>query len=124
TVFAVDCYVVELSSEAEVGNLKPDFEKLKEYLCIVTAKGGKGTKYDFVSRYFAVPVGVAEDPVTGSAHCCLAPYWAEQLKKTDFIAYQASSRGGELLVGLAGDRVHIAGQAITFSKGVIRLPVD
>jgi predicted PhzF superfamily epimerase YddE/YHI9 len=69
--------------------------------------------YDFVSRFFAPAVGVEEDPVTGSAHCCLGPYWGSKLGKKALIAYQASSRGGILRVGLKDDRVLIGGQAVT-----------
>jgi predicted PhzF superfamily epimerase YddE/YHI9 len=73
--------------------------------------------FDFVSRFFAPQVGVNEDPVTGSAHCCLAPYWAERLGKTAFLAYQASPRGGMLEVEFRGDRVLLRGHAVTVLRG-------
>ena len=82
---------------------------------IVTARGTG--RYDFISRYFAAPYGIDEDPVTGSAHCSLAPYWAERLGKTTFLAWQASARGGELLVRLLGDRVRLSGHAVTVLRG-------
>jgi len=73
--------------------------------------------YDFVSRFFAPRSGVPEDPVTGSAHCALTPFWSERLKQTEMTAYQASSRGGVIRVRLAGDRVMLAGQAVTVLRG-------
>jgi len=73
--------------------------------------------YDFVSRFFAPGVGVNEDPVTGSAHCCLVPFWSERLNQQAFVAYQASARGGVLRVRLDGNRVRIAGQAVTVLRG-------
>ena len=73
--------------------------------------------YDFVSRFFAPASGINEDPVTGSAHCCLAPYWAKRLGKTNFRAYQASARGGELRIQLNGGRVLLSGQAVTVLRG-------
>jgi predicted PhzF superfamily epimerase YddE/YHI9 len=73
--------------------------------------------FDFVSRFFAPRVGVNEDPVTGSAHCCLTPYWSKRLGKNELVAYQASARGGVLRVRLAGERVGIAGQAVTTLRG-------
>lgn len=123
--FAGDRYLAVLGSEAEVRGFEPDAGRLREHRVVITAAaapanasaaaapGAVGPAYDFVSRYFAAPVGVDEDPVTGSAHCALAPYWAKRLGKTSFLAYQASARGGFLKVRLDGDRVRIAGQAIT-----------
>jgi predicted PhzF superfamily epimerase YddE/YHI9 len=73
--------------------------------------------YDFVSRFFAPGAGIDEDPVTGSAHCCLGPFWSRQLGKTEFTAYQASARGGIMRVRVAGDRVHLGGQAVTILRG-------
>lgn len=117
--FAGDRYLVVLGTETEVRAYAPDFEILKNHRLIITAPAdatpaaAEGGNLDFVSRYFGVPLGVNEDPVTGSAHCALAPYWAARLGKTDLTAYQASSRGGYLKLRLEGDRVKIAGQAIT-----------
>ena len=83
---------------------------------IVTARAEQDD-FDFVSRFFAPAAGIDEDPVTGSAHCCLAPYWSPLLGKTSFVAYQASRRGGVLRVRLVGDRVRLAGQAVTVLAG-------
>ena len=83
---------------------------------IVTAAAAP-RRYDFVSRFFAPGSGIDEDPVTGSAHCCLGPYWAARLGKTEFLACQASARGGEVRVRLAGDRVLLGGQAVTVLRG-------
>ena len=100
-------------SEADVRALKPDFKKMGGSL-IATAPG---SEVDFVSRYFAPGFGIDEDPVTGSAHCTLIPYWAERLGKTKLRAHQISARGGELFCELRGDRVGIAGHAILYSSG-------
>jgi len=110
-------YLLEYDSEGAVTSLRPDFAKLREIPggVIVTARGSG--RYDFVSRFFAAPYGIDEDPVTGSAHCSLAPFWAERLGKTAFLAWQASKRGGELQVTLAGDRVRLAGHAVTVLRG-------
>jgi PhzF family phenazine biosynthesis protein len=110
--------LVELADEASVRSLKPRFEELRQIPAgvIVTARADTAP-YDFVSRYFAAPYGIDEDPVTGSAHCSLAPYWATKLGKTSFVAWQASLRGGELHVTLRGDRVRLAGHAITVLRG-------
>ena len=116
---STDRFLIELNSPQEVKNFQPDFSKLREYSFMITAKGADDSPYDFVSRFFAPNVGVPEDPVTGSAQCSLALYWAEKLNKKQFHAYQASKRGGELILSLVGDRVLISGNAVTFSKGVI-----
>ena len=112
-------FLIELNSEAEVRNLKPNFNLLREAAnagFIVTAQGD-ASGFDFVSRYFACYAGIDEDPVTGSAHCVLTPYWAKALGKTEMKAYQASARGGEVQVRLAGDRVFLAGEAVTVLRG-------
>jgi hypothetical protein len=77
--------------------------------------------YDFVSRYFALAKGVAEDPVTGGAHCMLAPYWAKRLGKTMFRAYQASRRGGEVICRLAGERVELQGTCVFYLEGEVEI---
>ena len=113
-----DDLLVELASDAAVRKLRPDFAalaKIKVRGVIVTAKAAR--KYDFISRFFGPAVGVDEDPVTGSAHCALAPYWGEKLGRTTMRGYQASQRGGEVAVELAGDRVLLRGSAVTFSRG-------
>jgi predicted PhzF superfamily epimerase YddE/YHI9 len=73
--------------------------------------------YDFVSRFFAPGAGINEDPVTGSAHCCLGPFWSMRLGKAEFVAYQASARGGAVRVRVSGQRVHLGGQAVTVLRG-------
>ena len=107
-------YIVELPSEADVRALKPDHGVLRQLPVrgvIVTSRGNG--EYDFISRFFAPGSGVDEDPVTGSSHCCLTPYWAERLGKSEMRAYQASPRGGAIRVRLDGDRVKLAGRAVT-----------
>lgn len=114
-----DDYLVEIGSEELLDALAPDHARLRHLSArgiIVTSRGARG-EYDFVSRFFAPGSGIDEDPVTGSAHCALAPYWAPRLGKTEFLAYQASPRGGTLRVRLAGDRVKLAGHAVTVLRG-------
>lgn len=109
-------YLVEVNDEATVRGLNPDLGALAKVPArgvIVTSSTADESEYDFVSRFFAPQSGVPEDPVTGSAHCALAPYWAAKLGKTDLVAYQASARGGEVLLRLLGDRVELSGEAVT-----------
>jgi PhzF family phenazine biosynthesis protein len=111
--------LVELASEREVRELRPDVTRLLAIQArgiIVTSRSESGT-YDFISRFFAPAVGVPEDPVTGSAHCCLAPFWAERLRRNEMTGYQASARGGVVRVRTAGERVLISGQAVTTLRG-------
>ena len=111
-------FLVELESESTVRDVKPDFEKLRRAVnvgVIITARGD--SKYDFVSRYFACYAGIDEDPVTGAAHCMLAPYWSAKLGKDALSAYQASARGGEVGVKFNGDRVVLGGDAVTVLRG-------
>jgi predicted PhzF superfamily epimerase YddE/YHI9 len=115
-------HLVVYGSAAEVVALKPDLAALGHVDCwaaIVTAPGDNGI--DFVSRFFAPAQGVPEDPVTGSAHCTLAPYWAKRLGKTAFEARQVSRRGGALRCTLDGDRVGIGGRAVTYLEGQIEI---
>jgi PhzF family phenazine biosynthesis protein len=112
-------YLVEVESEKAVRRLVPDFARLvqiDERGVIVTARSAT-PPYDFVSRFFAPRAGLDEDPVTGSAHCCLGPYWQERLGKSEFIAYQASARGGVVHVRVVGDRTFLGGQAVTVLRG-------
>jgi PhzF family phenazine biosynthesis protein len=112
--------LVELSSEDEVRALDPDLARLRAVEArgvIVTARADGGGGYDFVSRFFAPCVGVNEDPVTGSAHCVLAPYWSAKLGRGELVGYQASRRGGTVRVRAAGDRVHLSGRAFTVLRG-------
>jgi PhzF family phenazine biosynthesis protein len=108
-------YLVEVDDEDIVRGLNADITKLKkvDMRGVIVTSRSRSAGYDFVSRFFAPAVGVDEDPVTGSAHCCLGPYWGGKLGKKTLRAYQASSRGGILRVGLQGDRVLIGGQAVT-----------
>jgi PhzF family phenazine biosynthesis protein len=114
-------YLIELSSETEVRQLKPDIGLLRASVpegVIVTARG-ETAPFDFVSRYFAPNFGVDEDPVTGSAHCALTPYWSRELGKTEMCGYQASPRGGIVGVRLAGERTLLSGEAVTILRGVL-----
>ncbi|MCS5710027.1 PhzF family phenazine biosynthesis isomerase [Candidatus Berkiella aquae] len=116
-VQAYDDVIVALHDEQTLRNLQPHFDKVKQIEArglIVTAPS---KQYDFVSRFFAPRVGVNEDPVTGSAHCKLADYWAKRLGKNTFHAYQASHRGGELRIQVENNRVFLQGQAITIMQG-------
>jgi PhzF family phenazine biosynthesis protein len=116
-------YLVEMASEDDIRSLKPDHAMLRRLPVrgvIVTSRAST-PGFDFVSRFFAPGSGVDEDPVTGSAHCALAPFWAPRLGKTEFTAYQASPRGGVLRVTLAGDRVTLAGRAVTVLRGDLRV---
>jgi len=110
--------LLEVGSETEVRAARPDFTLLREIPVrgVILTSQASG-EYDFISRFFAPRVGVNEDPVTGSAHSVLAPYWAARLNKRDLLAYQASARGGELRLHLEGDRVQIAGQAVMVLVG-------
>jgi PhzF family phenazine biosynthesis protein len=111
--------LVEVADEASVRSLTPDLAALEQFGVrgfIVTARASSDA-YDFVSRYFAPRFGIPEDPVTGSAHCCLGPYWTARLGKTDMVGYQASARGGMVGVEVAGDRVLLKGKAVTVLRG-------
>ena len=112
-------YLVELDSEATVRSLSADARHLSEIDTrgiIVTALADTDG-FDFVSRFFAPGTGIAEDPVTGSAHCCLGPYWQRRLGRSHFTAWQASERGGLVKVVVRDDRVTLAGQAVTVLRG-------
>ena len=116
-------YLLVYNSEEEIKNIKPNTALLD---LINTDPGGiivtaKGEKVDFVSRFFTPQASVFEDPVTGSAHCTLVPFWANRLKKNSFHAHQVSARGGELFCDLRGDRVFIRGKAIKYLKGIIEI---
>jgi PhzF family phenazine biosynthesis protein len=112
-------FLVELESEAAVRDVRPDFRRLaaiRSRGAVVTSRSADPA-FDFVSRYFAPGFGIDEDPVTGSTHCCLAPFWSQRLGKTSFRARQLSARGGVLKVELAGARVRLGGQAVTVLRG-------
>jgi PhzF family phenazine biosynthesis protein len=115
-------YLVLVDSERVVRELEPDIaaiSRLDRSGIIVTAPGDG--VYDFVSRYFAPAKGIAEDPVTGGAHCALAPYWAARLKKADFRAYQASRRGGEIVCRYRDDRVELEGAVVFYLRGEVEI---
>ena len=111
--------LVEVESEEVVRAIQPNFtllEKIPARGVIVTSLAASDG-FDFVSRFFAPRVGVNEDPVTGSAHCCLSPFWSKRLGRNELVGYQASARGGVVRVRLDGERVHIGGQAVTVLTG-------
>ena len=115
-------YIVEVSSEGTVRKLKPDFTRLSTLPIrglIVTAKATT-EPYDFVSRFFAPRAGINEDPVTGSAHCVLGPFWRDRLGKNELLAYQASARGGIIRVRVGDKRVYIGGKAVTVLEAELR----
>jgi PhzF family phenazine biosynthesis protein len=110
-------YLVEVADEATLRALNPNHHLLRQLPVrgvIVTARG---TDYDFVSRFFAPGSGIDEDPVTGSAHSALTPFWSKRLNKAEMIGFQASARGGVVKVRLEGDRVFMSGQAVTVLRG-------
>jgi PhzF family phenazine biosynthesis protein len=112
-------YLIEVESEDVVRRMTPDFERLAriDVRGVIVTSRSSAPEYDFISRFFAPRAGVNEDPVTGSAHCCLGPYWQERLGKSQFVAFQASSRGGTVHVRVAGDRTYLGGQAVTVCRG-------
>lgn len=112
-------YLVELGSEKEVREAAPDFGRLRQAATrgVMVTSVATAADFDFVSRFFAPGVGVDEDPVTGSAHCCLAPFWSERLGRNELLGYQASRRGGVVRTRTAGDRVLLGGQAVTVLRG-------
>jgi predicted PhzF superfamily epimerase YddE/YHI9 len=117
-----DNYLIEVTSQEEVARARPDFvslARLTDHGLILTSHYA-APEYDFVSRFFAPTIGVNEDPVTGSAHCSLAPYWARRLGKTEMTAYQASARGGVLRLQLGSERVAISGQAVLVMAGELQ----
>jgi PhzF family phenazine biosynthesis protein len=120
-VWAAKAYMAVYESEDEILELRPNMEQLSrldKYGVIVTSPGQTA---DFVSRFFAPGVGIPEDPVTGSAHCTLIPYWSDCIGKQTLLAHQVSKRGGELLCQDLGDRVKMAGRAVLFAEGIIHL---
>jgi PhzF family phenazine biosynthesis protein len=112
-------YLAHVSTAGEVRGAEPDHAELRKLGVrgvILTAESDS-SEYDFVSRFFAPGSGIDEDPVTGSAHCCLGPFWEKRLGKSDFTAYQASKRGGVVRVVVRGERVLLEGQAVTVMEG-------
>ena len=119
-VYADMDYLALFETEAQIRAIEPDLTalaRLDERRGVITTAPGETA--DFVSRFFSPRMGVPEDPVTGSAHCMLAPFWAERLGKTTLRAYQASARGGAVHCTVAGDRVRLAGRAVQYLEGTI-----
>jgi len=113
-------FLVEVANKKVLLGIQPDFGLLVQSGCgrvIVTCKAEAGDEYDFFSRFFAPDAGINEDPVTGSAHCVLAPYWANKLSRNELRAFQCSERGGELRLSVQGDRTVLQGRAVTMLKG-------
>ena len=108
-----------IESEAVVRSLKPDFNALRKMNTrgVIVSSASSDSRFDFISRYFAPGAGIDEDPVTGSAHCCLAPYWSQRLGKRKMTGFQASARGGIVHVRINGDRVILGGRAVTVLRG-------
>ena len=112
-------FLVAVETEAEIRSLRPDFDTLKqvESRGVIVTSVADDSRFDFVSRFFAPASGIDEDPVTGSAHCCLAPFWRDRLGKDTMTAYQASARGGVVHVRVTAQRVILGGQAVTVWRG-------
>ena len=121
TLSSVEDLLVVLESERVVCDLQPDLSTLEslEYRGIIVTS--RGSRSDFVSRFFAPRLGIPEDPVTGSAHCVLVPYWSSEFNKKNLHAFQLSKRGGELFCVYAEDRVKISGKAVLYLEGVITI---
>jgi len=118
---SVEDWLVVLDDEVTVRGLKPDFAALEKMPCRCVVPTARGARVDFVSRAFAPRLGIPEDPVTGSAHCVLVPYWAGVLGKNELHAFQVSARGGEVFCRNAGDRVKLAGRAVVYLEGMIHV---
>jgi PhzF family phenazine biosynthesis protein len=120
-VLSAEDYIAVFDTESAVRSLAPDPSKLKSLDLRGVAATARGKEVDFVSRFFAPKYGIPEDPVTGSAHCELAPYWSVRLGKTDLKARQLSKRGGEIRCRVTGDRVLLSGHAVTFMEATVHL---
>ena len=116
--------IVRLASATELRLLQPDFRllgRVPDIRGVIVTAASDSDDFDFMSRFFAPAVGVDEDPVTGSAHCLLGPYWSAQLGREELRAYQASARGGALRLRMRGERIHIGGEAVTVSEGILHV---
>jgi predicted PhzF superfamily epimerase YddE/YHI9 len=120
-ILAARDYMVVYQTEEQVRTLQPNMDLLARMDRFAVCVTARGDRYDFVSRFFAPAHGVPEDPVTGSAHSTLIPYWSRRLGKAEMLAFQASPRGGELRCRMDGDRVRIAGKAVLYMEGVVNL---
>ena len=114
-------YMFLFKTEDEVKNLKPNLSRISKLAARGVIATAKGNSYDFVSRFFAPQLGIDEDPVTGSAHTLLAPYWSKQLQKKEMTAMQISARSGLLKCIVLGNRVALKGQAVLYLKGEISI---
>jgi len=114
-------YLAVFESEEQIRSIQPDFKELEKLDCLGIIVTAPGLSSDFVSRFFGPKAGVPEDPVTGSAHCTLIPYWSERLARSELFAIQVSMRGGELFCRNLGERVSISGNAVLYLKGTITL---
>ena len=114
-------YLIVFGDESDIQNMNPDFVHMQEWDCLGVIVTASGNSADFVSRFFAPKAGVNEDPVTGSSHSTLIPYWAKRLKKTELHAMQLSARGGELFCRDIGDRLKIGGKAVAYFRGEINI---
>lgn len=112
-------YLIEVEREEDVRALQPDFPTLRQLKVrgVIVTSRASGSGYDYVSRFFAPGSGIDEDPVTGSSHCCLGPFWKERLGRDNLLGYQASARGGFVRTRCVGDRVRLSGQAVTVFRG-------
>lgn len=115
-------YLVEVESEDIVRGIEPDFELLRKVPVrgVIVTSVSSSPEFDFISRYFAPAVGISEDPVTGSAHCCLAPFWGKRLHRNRLVAFQASSRGGVVHIRMSNSRVYLGGIAVTVLRGELQ----
>jgi PhzF family phenazine biosynthesis protein len=119
-------YLVEVESEAALRGINPDFKRLATAPVrgIIVTSRASDSRFDFVSRFFAPGAGIDEDPVTGSAHCCLGDFWRKRLNKSEFTAFQASARGGVVKVRVTKDRAFLGGKAVTVTKGELLVGED
>ncbi|MEO0854137.1 MAG: PhzF family phenazine biosynthesis protein, partial [Cyanobacteria bacterium J06648_11] len=119
-------FLVELASAAQLRSLRPNFNLLRQLPGegVIVTSSSDTAEFDFMSRYFAPNLGILEDPVTGMAHCYLAPYWCQKLGQLELRAYQASSRSGRMRVRCDGDRVSLVGIAVTVMRGEYLHPVE
>jgi predicted PhzF superfamily epimerase YddE/YHI9 len=112
-------YLIQVESEKVLRGLAPDHKRLATIPVrgVIVTSRSEDPRFDFVSRFFAPGSGIDEDPVTGSAHCCLGDFWRKRLGKSEFLAYQASPRGGVVRVRVSGDRAFLGGRAVTVARG-------
>lgn len=119
-------YIVQFNDAAALRALQPDVRALAgvEARGVIVTSLSDDPNYDFLSRFFAPAAGVDEDPVTGSAHCCLGPFWQSRLGRSELVGFQASRRGGTVAVRMESDRVHLIGRAVTILRGELAIPPE